>query len=176
MVSSDDDAILEEGQRHGARPERRAAELAGDTTSTLEVVRDHLSRDPGIDVLVLLQPTSPLRTATDVSAVLDALATAPAAVTVSLCEHPPAWTFELDESGGLVPSAGWDAIPTRRQDTPAHYRLNGAVYAARTEVLADGGFVGPGTRAVVMPPERSIDVDTALDLEVARLVATEVAT
>ena len=59
--------------------------------------------------------------------------------------------------------------PKRRQDAPATYRLNGAVFVASGAFLRrHGDFVGPGTRGYVMPPERSVDIDEPSDLEFAR--------
>ena len=187
-VSSDDPAILEAATRAGAEAWRRPAALAGDAVATLDVVRHHLGEHPEVEVLVLLQPTSPLRVPADVAACLDLLdATGsegpegpggPATpvgsvVTVTPLEHPWQWSVELGEGGGVSPVAGWPAFSRRRQDLPAGYRLNGAVYVVRREWLERAGaFVGPGTRAVVMPPERSVDVDSAADLALARALTS----
>jgi CMP-N,N'-diacetyllegionaminic acid synthase len=172
VVSSDDDAILAEARACGAVADRRDPELAADDTPTLTVLQDHLERHPDVEVLVLLQPTSPLRQPQDVRACLDALAGAERVVTVTPSEHPVQWTFRLTDDDRLDPVLGWDAVATRRQDTEPTYRLNGAVYVLRAEVIRRGDpLVGPGTAVVVMPPERSVDVDDELDLEVARLLA-----
>lgn len=172
VVSSDDDAILAEAADCGATTERRAAELAGDRTPTLDVLRDHLDRHPEVEAIVLLQPTSPLRAARDVRACVDALRDATRVVTVTPDEHPANWSFRLTDDGRLDPVLGWDAVAPRRQEAAATYRLNGAVYAARADVLRRGeGLVAPDAAVVVMPRERSIDIDDALDLELARLIA-----
>jgi CMP-N-acetylneuraminic acid synthetase len=172
VVSSDDDAILAEGERAGAIAERRPSELAADETATLELVQWFVHGRPTIERLVLLQPTSPLRERDDVVACLDALDRAPVAATVTAVEHPVEWLFCIGREGMLEPLRGWDRPVARRQDAAATYVLNGAVYAARGEhVRAGGGLVGPGTVGVVMPRERSVDVDDALDLEWARLLA-----
>ena len=171
VVSSDDDEILQEARAHGATPERRSSELAGDETPTLDVLLDYLGRHPAIDVVVLLQPTSPLRTAGDVTACLDRLEDATSVVTVTALEHPPEWTFVVGEDGRLEPVGGWDALVHRRQDAPPRVRLNGAVYAVKADHLRSGGrIVDEQTVAVVMPGERSLDIDTELDLEVARVL------
>jgi CMP-N,N'-diacetyllegionaminic acid synthase len=171
-VSSDDDDILAEASASGAVPEQRSDALARDDTPTIEVLRDFLARRPEVEVLVVLQPTSPLRATVDVQACLDALATADSVATVTRCEHPPEWSFRLTDEGRLQPVLGWDAVTSRRQDAAAAYRLNGAVYAVRAQRIRDGvGLVGPETAAVVMPPERSIDIDDELDLAVAVLMA-----
>lgn len=176
VVSSDDDAILAEALACGATPERRDPALAADDTPTLAVLRDHLARHPEVDVLVLLQPTSPLRAPQDIRACLDALSGADRVVTVTPSEHPVPWTFRVTGDDRLDPVLGWDAVATRRQDTESTYRLNGAVYALRAEVVRRGDpLVGPGTVAVVVPPERSVDIDGELDLEIARLLAARAA-
>jgi CMP-N,N'-diacetyllegionaminic acid synthase len=169
VVSSDDEEILAEGRRHGARVDRRPSALASDTTSTIEVLREYLDREPEVEVLVLLQPTSPLRDATDVRACLVRLDETDSAVTVTDVEHPVQWTFELGASGRLEPVLGWEAVVGRRQEAGPAVRLNGAVYAVRAErVRAGRGLVDEGTIGVTMPAERSIDIDDELDLAMAR--------
>ncbi len=172
VVTSDDDAILDAGERAGATRSRRPAELAGDATPTIDVVRHFLSDRPDVNTVVLLQPTSPLRNADDVRACLTALRSAPSAATVVGLDHPAEWTFRRDESGVLDPMMGWESMKRRRQDASPTFTLNGAVYAARADHLRSGGeLVGPGTVGVVMPRERSVDIDDELDLEWARLLA-----
>lgn len=171
VVSSDDDAILAEGARAGAVPLRRPAALAADDTPTLAVVADFLAGRADVDVLVVLQPTSPLRLPSDVAACLDALSPAPAAVTVAPAAHPAEWLLRAGR-GRLDPLLGWERLAARRQDAAPVFTLNGAVYAARAAHLRAGGpLVGPETVAVPMPAERSVDVDDAVGLALARLLA-----
>lgn len=172
VVSSDDDAILDEAHRAGAEASRRPPELATDHAVTIDVVLHELARRPEVGTVVLLQPTSPLRTVDDVRACLAVHEPAHPVVTVTALGHPPSWTFRLDGSGGLQPLAGWEELAPRRQDDAEHYRLNGAVYVASRDHLAQHrSFVGPATRGVVMPGERSVDVDSRVDLALARLLA-----
>lgn len=174
VVSSDDDDILAEGQRAGAEPSARPPELAGDATPTIDVVLHELSLRPEVETVVLLQPTSPLRDAADVRACLDVHEPSRPVVTVTAVHHPPAWTFHRDPDGALHPILGWDGLALRGQDHRDSYTLNGAVYvASRRHLEEHRSFLGPATRSVVMPPERSVDVDTHLDLALARLIAFE---
>lgn len=174
MVSSDDETILEEGRASGATVDVREARLAADETPTIDVLGDYLDRHPEVEAVVLLQPTSPLRAVADVRACLEGLDRADRVVTVTPVEHPPNWTFRLTASGGLDPVLGWEAVASRRQDATPTYRLNGAVYAVRAEVVRGGGsLVAPESAVVVMPPERSIDIDGAFDLEFARLLVAQ---
>ncbi|MBW3661977.1 MAG: NeuD/PglB/VioB family sugar acetyltransferase [Actinobacteria bacterium] len=174
VVSSDDDAILHEGEVSGATPLRRPAQLATDEAPTLDVVAHLLAERPDADLLVLLQPTSPLRSPDDVQACLRSVGSAPVAVTVTPVEHPIEWTFRLGTGGELLPASGWDGVVGRRQDASSTYRLTGAVYVARAEHLRAGGaLVGPGTVGIVTPRARAIDVDDHHDLLVARILAAE---
>lgn len=173
VVSSDDPDILAEGCRVGAQTSRRPATLATDATPTMDVILWELSRRPDVSTVVLLQPTSPLRRPADVQDCLALHDEDHPVVTVAPVPHPTAWTFHRAEDGSLEPVLGWDAITARRQDASVSYALNGAVYVGSRHVLeARRSFLGPATRAVIMPPERSVDVDTELDLALARLLAS----
>lgn len=173
LVSSDDAEILRLAREAGAEPWPRPPELARDDTPMISVITQVLTDLTDVEILVLLQPTSPLRRGEDVEACLAALgAGAPSSATVTRLEHPLEWCMRLDDGQALEPVLGWDAVAARRQDANDVYRLNGAVYAARRDwILSQGRLVGPGTVGVPMPAERSIDVDTALDLALARLLA-----
>ena len=172
VVSSDDDAILAAGREAGAETLRRPAELAeDDTTSEAALVHAWAEAGRGEDVLVLLQPTSPLRTAGDVDAALALLDDpgADAVISVVEPERCPWKCFYADEHGhlrGLVD----DETPFRpRQELPRAYSPNGAIYAVRTALFERSGrLFQPRTVPYVMPPERSLDVDSAEDLARAR--------
>lgn len=170
LVSSDDEAVLAEATAAGARAVLRPARLAEDGSTTLEVVLHHLAEEDDVDRVVVLQPTSPLRHPNDVDRCLSAVAAgALTAATVSAA-HPAEWLFRQLPDSSLEPVLGWP-LPVRRQEAAAVVALNGAVYAADAVHLRRGGsLVEPGTIGVVMPPERSIDIDSELDLELARLL------
>lgn len=170
ILSSDDDAIAAVAAAGGCEvPFRRDASLSGDTASSIDVVVDALERVPGYDIVVLLQPTSPLRSASDIDGVIECLESsdAPACVSVRAAEDHPYWTFYTNEQGYLAhyvnPPAG---VPTRRQDLPEALCLNGAVYAARiASFLEFRSFITSQTVCFPMPIERSLDIDTPADIE-----------
>lgn len=167
VVSSDASEILAEGRRAGAVADERDPVLARSDSTSREVVADLLSRRPDIGVLVLLQPTSPLRTASDVVACLRALEHHATATTVSRTDHPSAWTRTLSASGVLLPG-----VHQPSPDEGIEVRLNGAVYVARAAHLRSGAdLVDEQTVGVLMPRSRSIDVDDPFDLHLARLLA-----
>lgn len=169
VVSSDDDEVMEAGRLWGAEvPFRRPAELASDTASSIDVVVHALDMLGAWDIVVLLQPTSPLRMAQDIDATLEQmlLSNAPSCVSVCPVEESPYWMFTLDARHELHPVLGTGTTVTRRQDLPPVYRLNGAVYAARTSWLRQTrSFVASGTVAHPMPLERSLDIDTQADFD-----------
>lgn len=175
ILSSDDPGIIAEAVAFGCEaPFVRDAALSGDTARSIDVVLDALDRVPGYEVMVLLQPTSPLRTAADIDAVLAQLKEADSCVSVTEAETHPWLTYRTDPSGRMSPYAEPPAgASLRRQDLPGALTVNGAVYAARVDWLRrTRSFVVPGeTRAHLMPPERSADIDTREDLDAAEGLA-----
>ncbi len=172
VLSSDDDEIAQAAREAGCEiPFRRPAHLAQDTSSTADVVLHALQELPGYEWLVLLQPTSPLRTAHDIDAAvrLCHATGAPGCVSVTEATQSPYWMYRIDQGMSLQPLLDTEERHGRRQDLPPVFVLNGAVYVVRIdEFLSTRRFVGPGTLAHVMPQERSIDIDTADDLETAQ--------
>lgn len=170
VLSSDDPEIIDVARACGCDvPFQRPPELATDAAPTMDVVSHALDQLPGFDIVVLLQPTSPARTTADIDGTLQQLTRrqAPACVSVCPVEESPYWMYRIDADQHLEPLL--ERSTTRRQDLPAVWILNGAVYAAQTPWLkAHGSFLAEGTVAYQMPRERSIDIDTAADLEAFR--------
>lgn len=170
IVSSDDDEIISVAGMTGLEVGyRRPASLGGDTVGSREVILDAMDHadSKGIDYscVVLLQPTSPLRTADDVRGCLD-LYTPGTDMVVSVAPaacNPYYDCFETGADGALHVSKG-DGLFTRRQDAPAAWQFNGAVYVINPRSIREmplGAF--PRRIPFVMPRERSIDLDTTLD-------------
>lgn len=177
ILSSDDEEIISVAERFGCEvPFRRLPELATDEASSILVLCDALRRCPGFQYVVLLQPTSPLRSAEDIDAALESCTglAAPACVSVCVASENPFWMFNAEEGRRLSPLISQD-LPLRRQDAPKVLSLNGAVYVAEVEwFLREQKFIAPETVYYEMPPERSVDVDTELDLSLAELLAAKV--
>ncbi len=171
IVSSDDPAILAAARRWGAPAiARRPAHLATDTAGIMDTILHLLDQtNDAYAQVVLLQPTSPLRTAADIDAAfaLYRRSGAPACVSVTQAPKPPHWMYDMADDGRLRPLLGHRET-ARRQDLPPTYVLNGAIYIAATSWLrSHKTFVGQETVAYVMPAERSVDIDTELDLALA---------
>lgn len=177
ILSTDDEAIARYARSLGCDvPFMRPAELARDETVHLDVMkhavewmRDRAAYTP--DIVMILQPTSPLRSADDIRRSVDLIETTGADSVVSVSEvpahHNPMRTLRLDERGMATLFVTGEPVRrriNRRQDMPPAWTMNGAVYLFRTHVLfdADPSLYGNSTAAYVMPPERGISID---DLE-----------
>ena len=177
VLSSDDDAIM--AAARGCQcdvPFRRPAELATDSALTIDVLLHALDQLPEYEVIVLLQPTSPLRTSVDIDAALTRFAScgAPACVSVCVVEHSPYWMYRIGNNGTLSAFIEPPASGLRRQDLPEAYVLNGAIYIADVAWLrARKTFMTQDTVAHVMPVRRSIDIDTVADFEAFKKTLTE---
>jgi len=153
-VSSEDEEI---GQVAGQYWWRRDPQLAHDTTPTLDVVLDIFNHQPA-DLVIVLQPTSPLRKYYDITKALEVFNKTNADTVISVTENESDMVFERGWAGRLRPMS-------------RTVRPNGAIYIARNTVLEQNlswydGFV----YEYLMPKERSIDIDTEQDLEIARFL------
>lgn len=182
VVSTDDEDIAEVAKKYGVEiPFMRPADLANDTASTVDVIfhtiewlRKH--QDYQAEYILLLQPTSPLRTVADIENAIQMLKDKDALAVVSVCEtdHHPWWSNTLPENGNMKNFIRPDILNKRRQDLPVFYRLNGAIYLAETDYLHEcNGFFGPDTFAYKMPKSRSVDIDSDLDFKLAQLLLEE---
>ncbi|MFS2023581.1 cytidylyltransferase domain-containing protein [Massilia sp. CT11-137] len=169
VLTSDDEEIMTAARACGcAVPFRRPEHLASDTASTMDVVFHALDQLPQFEYLVLLQPTSPLRTATDIDAAFDLMirCNAPSCVSVADVEQSPYWMYRVGEDDRLDAVLPPPEGITRRQDLPPVYTLNGAIYIARIDWLRHvRSFVSAETVGYRMPIERSIDIDTREDFD-----------
>jgi len=175
LISTDDLEIAEVGREYGAEvPFMRPAKLAADDTPHTDVVLhalDALEAEGTIsDYILVLQPTSPLRTARDIDQAVELARrrSANAVVSVTSARHHPAIFKNIDDAGSLSPILPPPDAGTRRQDAGHVVVPNGAIYLIRPEVLRETGTLLPeGAIGFPMPAERSIDIDTEWDFRVA---------
>jgi len=182
LVSTDDEHIRAVSQGYGAEaPFLRPPHLATDTASGISVLQHAImylaeQEDYLADIVVCLQPTSPLRSAEDIDAGVRLCIDAGADSVVSLCQakHHPYWMKKIVDGRVSPLMSKNETHYTRRQDLPSVYQLNGALYVTRTNVLIDENRVlGKYTAPYIMPPERSIDIDTPDDLKFAAVLLKE---
>ena len=168
VVSTDDEEIADIARSYGAEvPFLRPAELARDDTPGIATVHHALEQFPAVKQILLLQPTSPLRSAEDIDGIVNMFQKQQNPSEISICESQkhPNWMFSYGEDGTLSPFMD-TPIATRRQDLPKVYVVNGALYLAKTEWLRQAcSFLSPETIGYVMPQERSADIDTPSDWE-----------
>ena len=176
VVSTDDAEIACISRAYGAQvPFLRPQELARDDTPGILPALHALDQLPEFDVIVLLQPTSPLRTTSDIDHCIRLAQTHNARSVVSVVEpkNHPNWMFSLDPEQRLCKLTN-DPIGTRRQDLTPVYALNGAVYYAHADWLRQHNtFMHTDTLGYIMPKERSLDIDTPLDWKMLELVLME---
>ncbi|MBA3677867.1 MAG: acylneuraminate cytidylyltransferase family protein [Sphingosinicella sp.] len=173
VVSTEDEEIAEVARNAGAEvPFMRPVELSADDTPGIEPTLHAIDMLPAYDAVLLLQPTSPLRTTADIDGILALAGETHAQAIVSVCEAEdhPAWMYRLGAGGNLhrlFPGENVD----RRQDLPKVFSLNGAMYFGRTQWLrAQRSFLGEGTVGYPMSAEDSVDIDGPLDWSLAEIL------
>jgi CMP-N-acetylneuraminic acid synthetase len=176
VVSTDSEEIAALARAHGAEvPFMRPAELASDNAPGIAPVMHTLDELPDATEIVLLQPTSPLRTARHIDAALDLVRErgALSLVSVRAVDEHPAHMFRQSADGLLCPYAPEEIAP-RRQDLSPLWLLNGAIYYADAASLrASGSLVTGETLAFAMDSRASLDIDTELDWKLAETLLSE---
>lgn len=169
VLSSDDDEIIQAAFKAGCDiPFRRPIKLATDQASTIDVVLHALEQLPGYDYVVLLQPTSPLRTGQHIDAAFKLMLGygAPACVSITLVDQSPYWMYRVESDNTLSNLIKPLPNGSRRQDLPAVYALNGAIYIAKTDwLLQSRSFLSPKTVGYKMEKKVSIDIDDLEDFQ-----------
>ena len=175
IVSTDDPVIARLSKKHGADvPFMRPAKLATDKVKSIDVVfHALLSLPERYDYVVLLQPTSPLRTADDIDACVKLCVgkRINSCVSVTESDKNPHWMYFLDKKGRMRRLIQTEKQIDRRQDLSKGYALNGAIYVAQVDwLLNNKAFVTDETYAYIMPKERSVDIDNEIDFKIAEFL------
>jgi CMP-N-acetylneuraminic acid synthetase len=180
LVSSEDEEIIQVAKAHGAPvPFVRPADLATDQAPTLPVVQHAILEMEArlnitFDIVVLLQPTTPLRLPQDIDVAIEKLIATDADSVISVCDvgayHPARMRQIVDDQLVELPIREPKEM-LRRQDLPPVYIRNGAIYAVkRNVVIEQNSMVGKISRPYIMPEERSINVDSPLDFLLAEIL------
>lgn len=172
IISTDNEEIAKVGREFGAEvPFLRPSELAEDTSPTIDAVLHAVvslkQRGCDYDVLVLLQPTSPLRTAKDIDGALEVFAENgnQGVVSVSPVQDHPLLIRRI-ESGKLKKLLPENST-CRRQDMPPFYRVNGSIYINSICELCESTGFNDNPIPYVMDGSHSLDVDEYQDLVLA---------
>lgn len=180
IVSTDDLEIAEVSKKFGAEvPFLRPNKIAKDDSPTIDTIFHALNyfekKNCHVDVLVLLQPTSPLRTSEDITMALNLFIenNIDSVISVSELIHSPYWSLKI-ENKFLKANFGDKYLNLRRQDLPELFLPNGAIYISSNEnIQKNKGFFGRRTMPYIMPNERSIDIDNIIDLKLAEILLRE---
>lgn len=180
VVTTDDEEIARVSKEIGADvPFMRPAELATDEARVLPVMQHAVAAleitSALFDAIVLIQPTVPGVLPADVDAAIEKFFDAEADSCVSVCEitERPELMFKVEEDGTMMPYTGGSYTPVR--EMPPLYRINGAVYVTKRSVLMEDGKIYDEGKsvAVMMPRERSVDIDTLTDFVIAELLFSQ---
>jgi CMP-N,N'-diacetyllegionaminic acid synthase len=179
IVSSEDSEVLKIAQNLGVPTIDRPLALARDDVSTFDVVEHALTTIvEHFDILVLLQPTSPLRNETHIDEALSLIVNknASAIVSVSVTEHSPLWSNTLPDDDNMESFLDESVANVRSQDLPKFFQVNGALYICRTKQLLHkkSFFLKNDIFAYRMSRRDSIDIDEYLDLKLAELIKSDV--
>ena len=179
-VSTDSEKYAHIAKRYGAEvPFLRDKEYATDLTSTWDTVRHVLQKYQEIgrcfDIVVVLQPTSPFRTAEDICNAYGLFKEKNALSVVSVCQvkDSPLLCNYIGEDLSLNNFIDIN-LTKRRQDMPIYYKINGAIYMLKKSILDDiNGLYGANSYAYIMEADASIDIDTEFDFDVAEIKMTK---
>ena len=171
IVSSDDDEILQISQNFGADLIKRPQELATDISASFDAIKHTINETQLYDYIVLLQPTSPLRNNTHIDEAIQTLIRKGADAIISVCEmdHSPLWSNTLPEDGSMSHFIREEVKNKRSQDLDDYYRLNGAIYICKTDLLLkeETFFIKENIYAYKMDRKSSIDIDEKIDFKLA---------
>ncbi|MDD2822977.1 MAG: acylneuraminate cytidylyltransferase family protein [Candidatus Daviesbacteria bacterium] len=179
VVSTDDPKIKKVAEKWGVEvPFLRPPELATDTVSKIPVFLHAIQEaekhwNEKYDIWVDLDVTSPLRFSEDIEQAVRLLFTPETISVITAMEshHNPYYNMlEKDNKGYISLSKKHSQSVVRRQDAPKVYAMNGSIYVMWCdELVKRKTFFTEKTQLYVMPPERSFDIDNAVDFEIVKL-------
>lgn len=176
VVSTEDKEIASVVEKYNAEVIKRPVELAQDDSlafftyiHVLDFLKNNEEYYPNI--IVILQPTSPLRIVEDVDNAIELFMKIDCDSVIGVTEDNEVyWSFRLKDSF-LDPVFGKEFLSKNRQDLPMLYRPNGAIFVTTPQnLLKNRGFHGDKVVPYVMPSDRSVDIDTPVDFELANIL------
>lgn len=174
LVTSDDDEILKVSNDYGASTIKRPMHLSQDNSTSFEAISHAIENTEEFDYIVLLQPTSPLRTSGHIDEAIQLIfqKNSDAIISVTEMEHSPLWANTLPENESMDYFLREEDKNKRSQDLETYYRLNGAIYISLTETLINTGsfFHKTGAYAYKMDNRSSIDIDNLIDFKFAEFL------
>lgn len=181
VVSTDSPEIAKTAVQYGAevpfmRPDDISGDFASSDAAVLHAMDYYQKKRIVFSGICKLQPTSPLRNAHHIRDAYRFMKEKRADFVVSVCkcEHSPCWSGLLDDTLSMDAFMREDVRRSCRQVLPTYYRLNGAVYMAKSDAFYKAkNFFGPKGYAYIMSQEDSVDIDSELDLKLVRCILEE---
>lgn len=178
IVSTDDEEIKRVSEQYGAEvPFLRPDYLSNDHASSFDVIKhaiDFLTLSKSNELIVLLQPTSPLRLVSEIDTALEFFVqkNAKGVVSISETEHSPMWSNTLPEDGCMSDFIRPEVQGKRSQDLPKFFRLNGSIYIYETLSLLEQSkiFFNENVYGFQTSLETAVDIDTGLDFLIAETI------
>lgn len=178
MVSTDSERYAEVARQCGAevpflRSEFTSSDSASSWDAVKEVIANYIKIGKEFDVLVLLQPTSPLRSANDIVEAFKVFKEKNANAVISVCEvdHSPLWCNTLKEGNSMANFAKTSKPSGNRQMLDKYYRLNGAIYMLKTSILKNiDSLYTDECYAYIMSRRTSVDIDNIDDFKYAEFL------
>ena len=177
FVSTDSELYAKIATEYGAdasflRSEKTSTDNAGSWDVVREVLKEFNKQGCVYNNIMLLQPTSPLRTAEDIinSFRMMEEKDANSIIGVTETDHSPLWANTLPEDLSMDSFRNEQYCDLPRQMLPKYYCINGAIYLVKTEELNSERMFRNRSYAYIMPRDRSIDIDTELDFAIAELM------
>lgn len=181
IVSTDSKYYMKIARTYGAEAFRQPIGLSGDSDSLLRAIQfcvRKIERYEKVDIVAILQPTSPFRTSEDIDKAVYMLMNTLAESVISVCEvsEPPQWMFYIFNEGKMISFLGVDKTQFNNGEMmqnklPKLFLPNGAIYVVRRNCLMQQNRIyGKDCRAYIMPVERSLDIDTENDFKLAEFL------
>ena len=176
IVSTDSRQIAKVAMDYGAEsPFLRPEHLATDTALSIDIYDYTLSEIEKqeavkIEKFMVLQPTSPLRTAEDIDNAIELFNTKSADSVISYCQeyHPIKWHRYVTNEGKLK-NIFEETLNNRQEERPSYFP-NGAIYIIRRDLIKKRSYISDNSYAYIMDKKKSIDIDTIEDFEYAEFL------
>lgn len=180
LVSTDDTCIKEVSLSYGAKvPFLRPDEISTDRAKSIDVVLHGINylkeHNENFDYVILLQPTSPLRTSDDIDTAIESVIESNKDSLISVCEcSENPILMRTIEREKLKPVLEFNGDNLRRQELPTFYVFNGAIYINKVDMLQNKKeFVDENTMPFIMDSTKSIDIDNMIDAKIAEMILKE---
>lgn len=179
VVSTEDEEIARIAENyHASVPFLRPKELATDEAKTIDCIMYTINRlassNETYDILLLLQPTSPLRTSEDIDQALSQWMESglKSMLSLSLVEDSPILIRSRKKNGELLKILHMSS-DVRRQDMPEYYHVNGAVYGNYVGQLDEHTSFNDNEYGYVMERSHSVDIDEEIDIQILNYYLTK---